>query len=494
MRTAALLLLTALLPAAAAAQTAPPPLLKKVSQAEIIARLERRLPQLMAEADVPGLSVALVRGGRLVWHKGFGVRAAGTKELVGDETVFEAASLTKPVFAYAALKLADAGRLDLDAPLTTYLPGNYDVGEDARLGQITARRVLSHTTGFPNWRPRGEPGLKIHFAPGERFSYSGEGFVYLARAVERLTGEKTEEFIRRTVFDPLGMKSSSLVWRDEYGALKIFRHNAVGEPTGNNKVERANAAASLHTTARDYGLFLAAALRGHGLKPRTARLFWTPQVWVGESTNSTSRPAGQPSKEVAWGLGWGLQVTRDGTSVWHWGDNGDTKAYVVGYPREGLGVVFFTNSANGLSIAREVVAEAVGGQQPALAWLNYERYDSPARKLFKDILARGAAAALRDYRERRKGLAPDALINEAQVNRLGYQLLSLKRVADAIEVFKLNVEDHPQSFNTYDSLGEAYAVAGDIELAVKNYRRSVELNPDNRNGIEALKKLQEKKP
>lgn len=494
--TAVVLLIALLLTPAAAAQEdrrPPPPLLKKAAPAELAARLERSLPRLLAAADVPGLSIALVRGGRLVWHKGFGVRDAATKEPVGDETVFEAASLTKPVFAYAVLKLVDAGRLDLDAPLTTYLPGNYDVGDDPRLRQITARHVLSHTTGFPNWRPRGEAGLKIHFTPGERFSYSGEGFVYLARAIERLTGEKTEDFIKRTVFDPLGMKSSSLVWREEYEALKIVRHNAAGVPTGRNKPEKANAAASLHTTARDYGLFLAAVLRGGGLRRPAARRFWSPQVWVGERTNATAAPPRQLSREVGWGLGWGVQHTADGPSIWHWGDNGDAKAYVVGYPQQGLGVVFFANSAGGLSIAREVLAEAVGGQQPALAWLNYESYDSPARALFKDILARGAVAALGDYRERRKGLVGDAVVGEAQVNRLGYNLLALKRVSDAIEVFKLNVEDYPQSSNVYDSLGEAYAAAGDTELAIRNYRKSVELNPDNRNGVEMLKKLEQGK-
>ncbi|MDQ3804229.1 MAG: serine hydrolase [Acidobacteriota bacterium] len=466
-----------------------PPLLKKVKKEELISRLERAVPRLMAGADVPGLSIALVRGGELAWHRGFGVRSAALKDAVRDDTVFEAASLSKPVFAYAVLKLVDAGKLDLDAPLNKYLPGNYDVGEDARLGRVTARRVLSHTAGFPNWRPRGEAGLKIHFTPGERFSYSGEGFVYLAEAVERLTGEQFEAFMRRTVFDPLGMTNSSYVWRDDYEARKIFRHNAVGKPAGQNKIPEANAAASLHTTARDFGLFLAAVLRGKGLKKETARLFWTPQVRVGESTNATSAPPRQLSAGVAWGLGWGLQTTGEGVSIWHWGDNGNSKAYVVAYPKEKLGVVFFTNSANGLSIAREVVAEAVGGSQPALAWLAYESYKSPARTLLRDIVARGAGPALSEYREWRKGRAPAEVVSEAQVNRIGYDLLSLKRVADAIEVFKLNAEDYPQSFNTYDSLGEAYMESGDREQAIKNYQKSVELNPDNKNGVEMLKKL-----
>ncbi|HWS54148.1 MAG TPA: serine hydrolase [Pyrinomonadaceae bacterium] len=492
MKSLARVLLTiglSLSPLPAAAQTP----LGKDRKEDLIARLERLVPPLMAEADVPGLALALVRGGELVWHRGFGVRNSATKEPVGDGTLFEAASLSKPVFAYAVLKLADSGRLDLDAPLNKYLPGNYDVGEDARLAQVTARRVLSHTAGFPNWRPRGERALKIHFTPGERFSYSGEGFVYLAAAVERLTGEPLADFTRRTVFGPLGMKDSSFVWGDGFEGRKVFNHNAVGKPTGQNRPAKANAAASLHTTARDFGLFLAAVLKGKGLKRETARLFWTPQVRVGESTNATAAPPKRLSAEVAWGLGWGLQTTAEGVSIWHWGDNGNSKAYVVAYPKERRGVVYFANSANGLSIAREVVAEAAGGAQPALAWLNYEPYNSPARALLKQIVARGAAAALGEYRERRKGRAASELVGEAQMNRVGYNLLSLGRGSDAVEVFKLNVEDHPQSSNAYDSLGEAYMVAGDREQAIRNYRKSVELNPGNAHGVEMLRKLEEGK-
>jgi CubicO group peptidase (beta-lactamase class C family) len=188
----------------------------------------------MKDGDVPGLSIALLRDGELVWHRGFGVKNTKTNEPVSDSTVFEAASLSKPVFAYAVLKLVDAGKFDLDKPLNQYLPGNYDVGDDPRLGQITARRVLSHTPGFPNWRPQGG-ALKIHFTPGDRFSYSGEGFVYLAKVIEHVTGEKFDDFMKKTVFDPLGMTSSSYVWQESYETAKTFRHNSMGEVTGRNE-------------------------------------------------------------------------------------------------------------------------------------------------------------------------------------------------------------------------------------------------------------------
>ena len=124
------------------------PVLTKVKKEELIARLERSIPQLLKDGDVPGLSIALVRNADLVWHHGFGVRNAITREPVTDNTVFEAASLSKPVFAYAVLKLVDQGKLDLDEPLNKYLPGNYDVGEDARLESDHSAPCLEPHDGF----------------------------------------------------------------------------------------------------------------------------------------------------------------------------------------------------------------------------------------------------------------------------------------------------------------------------------------------------------
>ncbi|HEU4389954.1 MAG TPA: serine hydrolase [Blastocatellia bacterium] len=469
---------------------------KSVPVERIVARLENRLPDLMKGSNVAGLSLGLVRDGELVWHHGFGVKNAQTKEPVADSTVFEAASLSKPVFAYAVLKLVDSGKFDLDKPLTEYLPGQYDVGDDLRLKQITARRVLSHTTGFPNWRPLGG-GLKIHFSPGERFSYSGEGYVYLSKVIELITGEKLNDFVKKLVFEPLGMTSSSYVWQESYDTQKTFLHNSRGEPTGLNKLTPgfANAASSLHTTAQDYARFVSAILKGTGLKAETLKQMLTPQVNVrAGGASSIDRPNAGIVPDVGWGLGWGLQTTDDGVSFWHWGDNGNTKAFVVASVKQRTGVVYFANSFTGLSIAREIVELAVGGAQPAIAWINYERYNSPRFVLLNSIIDKGVDAALRDYREKRKGRPAAEILDERQMNSLGYELLySMKRVKEAIEVFKLNVEDHPQSFNVYDSLGEAFVVNGDKELAIKNYERSIELNPNNTTGIEALKKLREGK-
>ena len=482
----------------------PQPLLTGVDSQQI-ARLERDVPHLMAEGEIPGLSIAVVRNGNIAWSRGFGVKNSETQEPVGDNTVFEAASLSKPVFAYAVLKLVEEGKLDLDTPLNKYLPGRYDVGDDPRLDQITTRRVLSHTTGFPNWRPRGDKTLKIYFTPGDRFSYSGEGFVYLSRVVEQITGEKLDVFLKRTVLEPLGMTSSSYVWQDDYEKRKTFTHNSVGGVSGRGKPDKANVAASLQTTATDYARFVCAIINtANGsdqqavtrLRPATVHLMLTPQISVAEaSSNTLNLPNPTLSTSISWGLGWGLQKTDDGISFWHWGDNGDTKAYVVGFPNQKSALVMFANSANGLSIIRELVDCALGSQQPALSWINYEAYNSPARLMFKAILKSSAETVLVDYRKRRQmsdKLQPpqsNLALSEEQMNRIGYQLLSLKRVKDAIAVFIQNTVDFPDAFNTWDSLAEGYMISGDKASAIKYYKKSLQLNPDNTNAVEKLKEL-----
>lgn len=458
-----------------------------------IERLKKDVPELMKEANVPGLSLALIRDGKLVFTQGFGVKNSQTKEAVTNDTIFEAASLSKPVVAYAVLKLVDAGKIDLDVPLNKYLPGNYDAGDDARINQITARHVLSHTSGFPNWRqPRGAKLLPIFFTPGERFSYSGEGFVYLSKVVEHLTKMKLEDFIRQMVFQPLGMNASSFEWQERYKTLKGFNHDVTATPTGQNEPKEANAAGSLHTTAADYARFVIAVLKGVGLKKQTRKLMLSPQIRVDKNCrNCTNRPnISEISTELGWGLGWGLQTTEEGTSFWHWGDNGNNKSFIVAFDKQKSGAVILTNSANGLSIVREILADAVGGKYPALAWIGYENYKSPAKVLLKAILDNGAEKALENYLAAREKTT-EIRLDESQMNSLGYDLLRSKKVDEAIAVFRRNTEDFSKSANVWDSLGEAYMVKGDKQKSIENYKKALELNPGNKNLIERIKQLEQ---
>jgi len=440
------------------------------------AEVDRLIPRLMSDGEVPGLSIVLIRDSRIAWHHAYGLANAETGEPLTDRTVFEAASLTKPVFAYAVLKLADAGRLSLDAPLG---PVPEDRLTDERARRITARMVLEHTTGFQNEVLPGQT-LRIHFAPGERFSYSGAGFLYLQRFVERTTGKALPVLMDELVFRPLGMRDSGYVWLPEYERLEAFGHNAAGAAVP-RRMPREPTVATLHTTPLDYARFMIAVMKGTGLRRDTARAMLTSQVAIDEGCfTCLDGGTGRVSESLSWGLGWGLERTGRGTAFWHWGDNnGEFHNFAMGYV-DGDGVVVFTNSGNGHSIMPEIIDAALGGPHPAFAWMGYDSYKSPARQLLRDILARGPVAL--------EG-ASAASLPESRINAIGYVLLQKKRLPEAIAAFERNVRRFPESWNAYDSLGEAYAAAGDREKAIAAYQRSLDLNPQNANAAAMLKTL-----
>jgi CubicO group peptidase (beta-lactamase class C family) len=361
-----------------------------ISPDKLIAVLEHRIPEQMAQANVVGLSVALIQDAegagqpRVAWQRGFGLKNAATGEEVTPETVFQAASLSKPVFAYAVLKACAKGLLDLDTPLSTYLPEPY-VLDDPRLYRITARHVLSHTPGFPNWRPKDQP-LRIHFAAGERFAYSGEGYVYLQRVVEHLSGQPLDAWMRTRLLDPLGMRRSSYVWVDAYETQAARGHDEEGRPREEpRRMQEPNAAYSLHTTPAEFASFVTVLLRPPDdpacLTPDQVRRMLTPQTPVNDAGLDAQRPTSQvrTDERVSWALGWGIQRAPDGEAFWHWGDNGDFQAFVMGSVRPRRGMVCMANSENGRTLWGELFDLAFGGAsperraasgQPAVAWLS----------------------------------------------------------------------------------------------------------------------------
>lgn len=329
-----------------------------------MAAFETRLLDLMKRSRVPGLSLVFIRNGA---HDilPLGVRSMQTQEPVDDETVFEAASLSKPLVACATLRLVDAGKLDLDEPLSRF--AGPLVLDDPASARITARHVLSHTTGLPNWR-RDDLPLRTYFAPGSRFSYSGEGFVYLQSALERLTGEPLELLVRRLVLDPVGMERSSFVWLDKFSGAAASGHSGDGQVVPKFKPSRANAAFSLHTTASDYGKFVVAAMEGRLLSSRTAGLWLEPQVPTprgGFEALGPVPPEAEPG--VFWGLGWGLEPG-DG-AFFHWGANPGMTAFVLAAPERRATFVVFMNSDAGLDIVPVVAGHLMQGRHPALTWL-----------------------------------------------------------------------------------------------------------------------------
>jgi CubicO group peptidase (beta-lactamase class C family) len=300
-----------------------------------VADLERRIPQLLAELHVPGASVAIIRGARIVWRKSFGIRDRESGVLVDNDTIFEVQSMSKPVFAYRVMKLCEQGILSLDAPLTRYTPEVLIKG-DPRLQLITARRVLSHTTGLPNWRSKKTP-LILSFTPGEKFHYSGEGYNYLQRVITRLVGHTDSnhcsdfgegnivcasdfgDYMAANLLTPFGMTASGYVWTEEIGKKMARPHDTSGRPLPVRKssavdVARFGAAGSLLSTATDYAKFLIEVIDprpadNYRLNAASRAEMLRPQVDV---------PSGP--FPLSWALGWEILHMDKGDVIGHGGD------------------------------------------------------------------------------------------------------------------------------------------------------------------------------
>lgn len=453
---------------------APLPLKLKVDEARFTAGLEKEIPALMEKGLIPGLSIALIRDGKLYWYRGFGIKDMNTKKPVTENTVFEAASLSKPVFAYAVLKLVEKGVLDLDKPLLQYVPENYikeefseTIIKDERLKQITARMVMSHSCGFPNWR---QGDLKILFKPGEKFSYSGEGFVFLQRVVEKLTGKKLEDFMRETVFMPLRMTDSSYVWEKKFDEQGAAAHKYL-KSTGQRKGSRGNAAASLKTTAADYARFLMAIMNETGLKKETIR----------EMLESRVKP--EKTESIFWGLGIGLQHTDQKKMYWHWGDNGNFKAFCAAFKEEKLGVVYFANCYLGLSIAEDLVQMVMGGEYPVISskLMEYDRYDSLPVQLVRTYVKRGIDEVIQRIKTIQKDPAEKEKVSEKILQGLGSDLQDIGDKDAALKIFQINLEIYPQSFDAHKAMGRAFLEKGDLENAKLCYNKALELKNEKKN-------------
>ncbi|MGH6986035.1 MAG: serine hydrolase domain-containing protein [Caulobacteraceae bacterium] len=323
---------------------------------------------LLAQAQLPGAAYALVKGGKIrsVGHCGTADQASGGAVNAG--TIFQAASLSKPLFAYLALQLVDAGVLPLDRPLVDRI-GDLLPKDDARARLITARHVLSHTTGLPNWRSPDRP-LRCYFEPGSRFSYSGEGYVLLQVWLERETGKGLDALAKVLVFEPLNLRHSAFDRRSLQGEFAA-PHDDNGRPFATPLPPAPNSAASLHTTAGDYATFLCAALTASRLAESTARAWMQPNAAATARMWDSLDPqkSGPINAAIAWGLGWGLD--RTSASCFHWGDTPGFKGLVLGSLISQGGLVVLTNGDAGSSVAAKLATTFFDEPTRILSWLEW---------------------------------------------------------------------------------------------------------------------------
>lgn len=281
---------------------------------------------------------------------------------IADTTVFQAASLSKVLFSYVAMRLYDEGIFDLDTPLMEYYDnGRFAPGQDSIYARmLTARHVLSHRTGLKNWAASpssdGWPTSTITFRrkPYQEsdstgmFTYSGEGFAYLQHTLEHLTGKTLNELATEYVFEPFGMPNSWYGWRDSFENQVTVGHKEDGTPVSIMRYPRANSGYTLMTCAADYVKFLEQLSHGGELKEETFEEMITPQF-----ENEEDGKRIYEDLPISWGLGVGL--TDDG-ALWHWGDNGTFKSFFVIYPGKQAQIMHYvSNTKNGLKILPQML-------------------------------------------------------------------------------------------------------------------------------------------
>lgn len=325
--------------------------------------LIRRTAEVACERKIPLIQVAYKTPERHLFFE-----SSQVDEIKPDpeaQTIFQAASISKVVFSYIVLRLVDMGIIDLDKPLYKYMGKKPDARfcnafetraenkENIRRAKmLTARIVLNHRTGLPNWAkgtgPRRERPLIFKCEPGEKYTYSGEGIDYLQRVVEHITGMSLEELARREVFDPLGMDNTSYRWLPQYDKMAAYGYNKDGvrRGRGNTKVV-GDAAFSMRTNVRDFSLFLDALMVGRGLSPESFKMM-----------TSSLMPA--PKEDTCFGLG--IRVTKNADhprdEVWHHGgSNPNFRCRFMLFPERKSYLIFFTNSVYGAGKTRKMMLD-----------------------------------------------------------------------------------------------------------------------------------------
>ena len=437
--------------------------------------LKKEIPQLMKEAEIAGLSISVIDNGKVIFSQGFGYENTKSRKVITGNTVFEGASLGKPLLAYLAIRLVEEGHLSIDAPIGSSVKGSLPPAVQNIADKVSMRMLLSHTSGLPNARSSND-SLRLYFPPGERFSYSGEGIMLLQQVIEKKMNLPVDSLMKKYVFLPLMMAHSSFIWLPSYELQKAYGHNELMEVMGRNKPLQANAANSLHTTATDYGNFFAGVLKGINLKEGSRKDIITAQIPVDSTcviclqkkTQATS------SSTLSWGLGWGLEKTSAGAWMWHWGDNVTFKGFAIGDPATGNGFVYFANSTNGLSIAAKLT-EMILGQPPAsIKWLGYGQYDSPVKKQLQSIVLKRKKGV--DELEKKQ---QQNAFSASQINWIGEQLLNRRLLDEAAAVYRISLREDSLSVQALTSLGNVYLQQQKRSLALQQYQKALALSPQN---------------
>lgn len=430
--------------------------------------------------------------GKIVYKKGIGMANMEWEIENAPDTKHRLGSITKQFTAMLILQLAAEGKLDLQAPIDNYLP-DYPNDHDPK---ITTHHLLTHTSGIPNYTAfsgffkdhsrdpytakefvKTFSDKELDFTPGEKFNYSNSGYFLLGVLVEKISGKTYETMLEEKIFTPLNMNDSGY---DHHGT--ILKNRATGYEKQGASYINSNyidmsipyAAGSLYSTVEDLYLWDQALYTNKLLSKEYMELYFKPYV-----------PAfGNSYYAYGWGVGQDMiGNTKDSIyTISHGGGINGFNTIISRAPSDKSLVVLLNNTGG---------APLNGMTQSIRGILKGKTYDLPKKSLAYDVLSviqgEGIEAGIAHFN---KYKADDSFdLDENEMNQIGYQLMGSDQVEEALQVFKLNMEAFPKSFNVYDSYAEALMNLDRNDEAIKYYKKSIEMNPGNQNGIDMLKKL-----
>jgi CubicO group peptidase (beta-lactamase class C family) len=370
-----LLIVLALLAAAPTAWAAPSP-----------AQIDAEVGRQMARTGAKGLAVAVIDRGKVRYVQAYGARNAKGEPLTRD-TVMYGASLTKAVFAYTVLQLVDDKTVDLDASIAAYLQKplpDYTGFDDAyapfetlagdeRWRKITPRILFTHSAGFNNFSfMEPDQRLTIHFEPGSRYAYSGDGMLLMQFVLEKGLGLNLGEEMQRRVFDPLGMKTTSMHWRPDFAANLADGWDSDGDPHPHDERSRVRAAGSMDTTIDDMAAFAAALVRGKGLSPAARAEMLKPSLPITTRTQflplQPELPLEKRRPDLAAGIGVVVFKGPQGPGFYKGGHDDITGNTMVCLEARQACVVLLANDVRAEAAYPELVAFILGDTGAPWDW------------------------------------------------------------------------------------------------------------------------------
>lgn len=324
---------------------------------DLRAEIDVHAAEWLKESDVPSVAVAYIEGGKVAWTAVYGEQSPGVPAT--EKTLYNMASLTKPVTAETVLRLASAGKLSLDESMAPYWV-DPDIKDDPWTKLLTPRLCLSHQTGFPNWRRMTGGVLKIRWEPGTQSGYSGEGYNYVGRFTEKRMGEPFDALAQEMVFDPIGMKETSYTVKKWYEGRLAVPRGPKGEKPIDEVANTWNGADLLRTTIGDYAKFVVSVMHDEGLTREIAaeRATMTRDLVKPDDLKKVCKEAGdvEPCNVTAgMGLGWEVETVNGERILDHDGSDWGVKTLVMFVPSRDTGIIVFTNGENGRQVIRKVV-------------------------------------------------------------------------------------------------------------------------------------------